>query len=214
MYCGCCCGCGSDCAGAVDEVGASPALRAAEDAKAPAGNDGGIVTGIDTTGAGAAGRSAARGESGSPNVDTPTSDASCCGSHVLKGVGIGVCTAAASAALAPTPLACHCASRCSSTSTRRRNPAIHTSAITNPTGNASSNSTTNPIIASNVFPLIRHPADSSVAMLLGAPTKVGRAPRLCGQRTALAGSPSSASASAKRQQQRYQVVQPIGGDRA
>lgn len=96
MYCCCGCGCGCGCAGAVDEVGASPALSAAEEAKASAGNDGGIVAGIDTTGAGAACRSAARGESGSPNADTPTPDASCCGSHALKGVG--VCTAAASAA--------------------------------------------------------------------------------------------------------------------
>lgn len=60
-------------------------------------------------------------------------------------VAVGAVTAAFSA--------CQCASLCSSTSTRRRSPAIHTSAMMTPTGTASSTSTTNPISVSNALPL-------------------------------------------------------------
>lgn len=154
------CACGSNSAGAAVRGGACTALRAADDAGASAGNDGGTGSGATSVGVGAACRSAARGSSGSPYAGMPTSDVSC-GSHAPSGDGDGVgadlCTAAASAPAAP--LACHCASRCSSASTRRRSLAIHTRAITSPTGTASSNSTTVTIIVSNAQPLSRHPAE-------------------------------------------------------
>lgn len=89
--------------------------------------------------------------------------------HALPCASVGAC---AGASAGPAPLLCHCASRCSSAATRRRSPAIHTSAITTPTGTASSTRATNTIIVSNAA--IPEPASSRMRAPYSLGLRLGR----------------------------------------